>query len=273
MRRGAPKKLKFAPSYRDWVKQDEELKSDEILVIDYYAADAIANGMLPKYDSANFRNFILDENELWKPEAEERGVCHVVVDSLTGMQYSLLDYVVCLRGPTKSGWMGTDEDVYGKAIEKMKEAIDSLVSLKFDFILTAHVEIEKDAVSGKVLEQPLIYGRKLPGLILSKMDDIYYAYSDFSTGKLDYFWGTQPQMLLKIIGQRSFDSLPVRVEPNFQKLYGDRLFSKGKPNGVNVILIGESKSGKTVSLETLPRGTVLFSFDKGGWKSLQRGGT
>lgn len=266
------KKLKVFSSYREWLKTNEELKPDEILVIDYVVADPISVGMLPKYDQTVIHNFILDENELWKPEAEERGVCHVAVDSLTGLQYNLIDYIVCLRGATKSGWMGTDEDVYGKAIEKMKEIIDSFVSLKFDFILTAHIETEKDAVTGKVLEQPLIYGRKLPGLILSKMDDIYYAYSDFSSGNLSYWWGTQPQMLLKIIGQRNFDNLPVRVPPDFERLYGDRLFDKGKEHGVNVILIGESKSGKTVSLETLPRGLVLFSFDKGGWKSLKRGG-
>jgi hypothetical protein len=37
---------------------------------------------------------------------------------------------------------------------------------------------------------------------------------------------------------------------------------------IATLLIGEPKSGKTRSLETLPGGTVLFAFDKGGWKSL-----
>lgn len=40
--------------------------------------------------------------------------------------------------------------------------------------------------------------------------------------------------------------------------------------GVKVLLVGESKTGKSASLDTLPRGLVDFSWDIGGWRPFAR---
>lgn len=40
--------------------------------------------------------------------------------------------------------------------------------------------------------------------------------------------------------------------------------------GVKVLLVGESKTGKSLSLDTLPRGLVDFSWDIGGWRPFAR---
>jgi hypothetical protein len=76
-------------------------------------------------------------------------------------------------------------------------------------------------------------------------------------------------MLLKCIRQRSFDDLPVKIRANFIEQYKGGLYPIAKKN---VLLIGDIGTGKTVSIETLPGGTILFNFDPGGWRSLQRGG-
>jgi hypothetical protein len=119
--------------------------------------------------------------------------------------------------------MGTDQDIYGKAIEKMKEIIDTGCHLPFDFILTAHIQSDKDDVTGKIKEEISIYGKKLPELIASMIDDIYYCQEDMSSGQAKYIWSAHSQAFLKAMRTRSFDNLPLTFEANFTKLYGDRL--------------------------------------------------
>jgi hypothetical protein len=220
-----PKKLLFAKTLRQWLSiKENKLARDEILVIDYDPkVKSIQIGKSPFYDSSIFMESAADINELEKPIAQNRGICHVCMDSLTWLQWATLEAIVTFRGPTQSGYMGTDQDVYGKAIEKMKEIIDTGCHLPFDFILTAHIQSDKDDVTGKIKEEISIYGKKLPELIASMIDDIYYCQEDMSSGKPKYLWSAHSQGFLKAMRTRSFDNLPLTFEANFTKLYGDRL--------------------------------------------------
>ena len=259
-----PKKIIVVKTLREWLSKGEKLAPDQIIVVDYETKDPIQSGMLVKYDQTNYSNFVLDENELWKPGIEQRGISHIVADSLTHLQFCILEAIVVLAGRTDKG---TSQFEYGKAIDKMKEVVQSLCHLPYDFILTSHYRGEKDDITGKVREEIVVYGKALPNLIASMMDDIYFAYADSSTGRMEYYWGTNPQMLLKCIRQRSFDDLPIKVKANFTEQYKGMLYPAAKKN---ILLIGDVGTGKTVSIETLPGGTVLFNFDPGGWRSLQR---
>lgn len=214
-----PKKLKHASTSREWFATKDELKKDEILVVDYSAyATPMGVGMLTNFDPKIYYDLALDINDLEKNAAayRERGVCHFAQDSLTGLQWYVLHGMVSLAGHSGKG---TSQYTYGQAIEKIREIVDVCCHTPFDFILTTHVESEKDEVVGKICETILLYGKKLPGIVLSMIDDIYYVSVNTMTGKKEYWFETQPQMFLKIIRQRSFDDLAIKLKPNFAEIY------------------------------------------------------
>lgn len=218
-----PKKLIHSPTLRAWFAKNEKLTPDNILVIDYSAyASPMSVGMLTSYDSKLYYDFGQDLNDLESKAAayKERGVCHFAVDSLTGLQWYVLRGMVSLAGHAGKG---TSQYTYGLAIEKIREITDVCCHIPFDFILTTHVESEKDEVVGKIQETILLYGKKLPGILLSMIDDIYYASVSTMTGKKEYSFETSPQMFLKIIRQRSFDDLPIKIKPNFSEIYKGKM--------------------------------------------------
>ena len=220
-----PKKILHATTLREWLAiKENHLQPDEILILDYEARlNTIQIGKSVQFDNKIFMESAMDINELDKPISQGRGICHVCLDSLTWLQWCVLEAIVLFRGPTQSGYMGTDQDVYGKSIEKMKEIIDTCCHLPFDFIMTAHIQSDKDAVTGKIKEEISIYGKKLPELIASMIDDIYYCQEDMTSGSARYLWSAHSQSFLKAMRTRSFDNLPDTFEANFTKLYGSRL--------------------------------------------------
>jgi hypothetical protein len=217
-----PKKLKHSPTLRWWLTQTkEELQKDEILIIDYSALATPMNvGLLTNYDSKQYFDLGQDINALSAMKTGKRGIFHFAIDSLTGLQWYVLHGMVNLAGHTLKG---TSQYTYGLAIEKIREIIDVCCHIPFDFYLTAHVESEKDEIVGKIQETILLYGRKLPGIVLSMIDDIYYMSVSTMTGKKEYSLETSPGMFLKIIRQRSFDDLPIKLKPNLTELYKGQL--------------------------------------------------
>ena len=220
-----PKRLKFAKTFRQWVETKDILQPDEILIIDYETKRNVINlGLMPLYSTDIFLESSQDINKMESQSLlKERGICHVVGDSLTGWQQAIHDAIITFRGPTKGGYIGPDQDTYGKAIEKMAEVIDTCYHLSVDFILTAHSRMDKDAISGKIVEELSIYGKSLPERIASMTDDIYYCSVDVSKNPPSYLWSAHPQDFLKALRARSFDYLPHTFEANFTKLYGERL--------------------------------------------------
>lgn len=217
------KKVIHAPSLREWFKTGSTLMRDMILVVDYSAISSRFNpGMLTNFDPKIYFEFGQDLNHLEREveEYKKRGVCHFMVDSLTGLQWYVLHGLVNLAG---HGSKGTSQYTYGLAIEKMREVINICCQIPLDFILTSHVESEKDELVGKVNETILLYGKKLPGIILSMIDDIYYTSQIVVAGAREFWLETAPQMFLRIIRQRSFDDLPIRIIPDLNALYKDQL--------------------------------------------------
>lgn len=212
------KRVIHTSSLREWLSlPTNKLESSDVLVINYEYVDIINPGILVKFDQTAYSKFVLDAN-LLETQGKGRGICHFAIDSLTGLQVVVRDAIVVLNGRILKG---TSQDDYGKAIEKMDEIITSCCHAPFDFILTAHYQSDKDEIVGKVREELMIYGKSLPQKIPSKFDDIYFCEVDL-TGVRE--WRTDPQMYMRIIRQRSFDNLPIRVTPNFTELYKGRLY-------------------------------------------------
>jgi hypothetical protein len=239
-RRGL-KKVKVVSRLKDWVESDDYLQSDEILVVDYAVADIVEQSQHTATSPTLITNFIVDFNLLWHRQTEcvEKGICHIAIDSLTSFQRPILEYVMALNARV----IAVQQD-WGQAINKVDEIIQSAVALPFDFVLTTHIQAEKDEVTGKVKELPLIYGKQLPNLILAKFDDIFLTLKERTPAGLSFWWGTTPEGLLQCVGTRSFDNLPVRVKPDFKALYGDKLFvgRKGETKQARQSL--EEKGGK-----------------------------
>jgi hypothetical protein len=217
-----PKKLKFAKTVREWLTTTDELAPDEILAIDY--APRIMEIKLGKQTTFSTETFLessQDINQLMKMKANDRGICHVAVDSLSGWQWAILEAIVVFRGSTQGGYIGTDQNVYGLAIEKVREVIDTCCHLPFDFILTAHIQSDKDDVIGKIKEEISIYGKKLPELLASMISDIYLCGLSTVAGVPTAVWSSHSEQFLKVMRTRSFDNLPNSYEANFSKRYGE----------------------------------------------------
>ena len=215
------KRLQFAKTFKEWVSDpNTKLAEDEILILEYNISDPIGLQQYVRSDTTLFLAFANDFNELWYKRAicESKGICAVCVDSLTTLKNPVLEFVMAINARV----IATMQD-WGQAISKVLEVIDSAKGAGFDFILTCHIQAEKDELTGRVKELPLIYGKGLPKEILTRFDDIFLMVSERGPSGMTYSWATVPEGLLSGVGTRSFDDLPGRIEPNFTKLYGPRL--------------------------------------------------
>jgi hypothetical protein len=215
------KNVTVVNSFRDWLATGKKLGAGEILVINYEVSDPILVSKYTGFSVTLLMNFIIDFNELWKPEKiKGRGICHVAIDSLTGMQRPVLEYIVASQSRET-----TSQNDYGLAIFKVQEIVSSGIGLPQDFILTTHIQSDKDEATGEIKETPLIFGKSLPDILLAMFDTVFLTTTQPSaTGGLSYKWQTQPTAFFKSVGTRSFDNLPTFIEPNFEKLFGDRLY-------------------------------------------------
>jgi hypothetical protein len=208
---------------REWIASPDKpiLKEDEVLVIDYSVMDLVGSSQATRVDATLVTQFITDINSLWsaKDECVARGVRHLSADSLTSLQRPIIEAIMAWNARV----IATMQD-WGQAINKIDEIVQSCVALPFDFVMTCHIQAEKDEVTGKVKEVPLVYGKQLPNMLLAKFDDIFLSVRERTPEGVKFYWGTSPEGLLHCIGTRNFDNLPIRIEPNFAKLYGERLF-------------------------------------------------
>ena len=215
------KKVVVVHSLVEWLKTDDVLAPDQCLVVDYAVSDPIELHQYTRSESSHFMNFGMDANALWlqTDRCKAKGICHVCIDSLTSLQSPIGEFIRAMN----SRVIATQQD-WGQIVGKIDEVIQSMVGLPFDFILIAHIQAEKDEVTGRIKEVPLVYGKQLPNQIMAKFDDIFLTVSERGPQGMKYEWATAPEGLLKIIGTRSFDNLPSRIPPDFAKLYGDRLY-------------------------------------------------
>ncbi len=213
------KKLIIRKSFREWLKEDTKLNPDEALIIDYTVADPILLDKYIKYDMTPITNLILDANTFWLPEIKGKGICHVSIDSLTGLQDPVLEYIVACQSRQT-----TSINDYGLAIKKVAEIIKSFVSLPQDFILTTHIQSDKDESTQEIREQPLIYGKNLPDLLVSLFTTVFQTTTQLTPQGIKFVWDTQPTAYLKTVGTRLFDNLPKYIEPDFQKWFADYLY-------------------------------------------------
>src|SRR5208282_362396 len=221
------KKLKFPsisePSFMGWLKSNDKLEKDEILVIEYIEASLISLNQYTASSTKLFISFANDFNQLITQEAlcKSKGIWHIALDSLSSFKDNIIKAILGF-----SNHVILSQPDWGLGIAKIKEVIDTARGTQFDFIMTCHIQAEKDEVTGRLKEIPLVFGKGLPKEILQRFDDVLVTRSEKGPSGMEYYWSPIPIDLLIGIGTRCFDDLPAKIPQNFMALYGERLNKK-----------------------------------------------
>jgi len=140
-------------------------------------------------------------------------VANLVVDGLTGLGELVLNAILALNKRDKAIY----ED-WGQAIDKLLEIVSVCASACSTFVMLCHLQTDKDEITGRIKETPLVYGKQLPNKLMALFDNVFAAgYAGTS-----FFWVTKPQPLMQTIGSRQFDNLPERIHQNFADLFGGK---------------------------------------------------
>lgn len=153
--------------------------------------------------------FILDVNLLL---TGDNNIQNVVVDPLTGL--SRIAKGACFatagtKGPTFKDW-----DLFAEKVLEIAEVSQGYEAK--NFVLTAHIQTEKDAITEAIKESPYADGKKIPRTLMQAFDVIYQAM--YRDGK--YVWRTKPTETLQSIRNRLVDGdeLPEYIDQDFSKL-------------------------------------------------------
>ena len=93
-----------------------------------------------------------------------------ILDSITTMQEYRLEFIVAGTGkprPTQYEW--------GMLVLDLRDYMQRLCKLNANIIVIAHEAMVQDEITGEVLVEPVIYGRKLPAQLPLWFDEVYRA--------------------------------------------------------------------------------------------------
>lgn len=136
----------------------------------------------------------------------------IVVDSLTGYQEAVLFH----QAQYNAGDMGDARKWAANVGEKVRQLTASLLSLPAHVVLLLHTNLNKNELTGAIIEEPDIYSklRNTYGKMFSS-----FFYSTKVNGKAK-IW-TSDQGFVKGIGSRGV--LPPVCDPDFTSIYGKEI--------------------------------------------------
>jgi len=90
-----------------------------------------------------------------------------VIDSLTMWDRALMNYILKLKKIKSSGLIPATPQIqnYSQLKHAMSAELGVRTSQPCNFILTSHIELVKDDVTGEVLYQPMVSGQKVRAVI------------------------------------------------------------------------------------------------------------
>lgn len=185
---------------------------EDIIVVDYCMAATPAITVSPDRKERHspgeetYRRLIADINTA----IANVDVVNLVIDGLTGLGDVVLNAVLALNKRAKPVY----ED-WGQSIDKLNEIVSVCAANRPAFVLLCHIQTDKDEITGRVKESPLVYGKQLPNKLMALFDNVFAA--GYSNGR--YYWVTRPQPLMPTIGSRAYDDLPERIQQNFSDLF------------------------------------------------------
>lgn len=171
----------------------------------------------------------------------------VAFDSLTTISELLMDHVIRLSGrlpatafakrppgtsASKGVLLGPNQQDYGNQMTLIYKFINYIVKLPTHVVCTAHAELTKDELSGRIIGTPMVTG-KLKGRIPLVFDEIYLACRQST----NYFFRTQPDAIYVAKSRLSKGGLFSELEePDFGKLLRKAGVCEAEPAGVSAAL-------------------------------------
>lgn len=230
----------------------------EILVIDYTSnVTEIVPTAQANPQKGRFLSLIQDINTCGKHMDRFDGVA---LDSLAPFATEALDFVVAMNNRKD-----TQIQDYKITLSKIGEVLNALFSFGKNFVMTAHLQSETDQVTGRGRVVPQVWGKDLPSDIPKKFSEVFQTQTmsnPKTSGGVDYMWLTKPDGFVNFLGSRLRDDLPRIIPQDFAKL------AEGNKR-VRALVVGESHTGKTRSIGTLPGRIVMFALEPDGWESLR----
>lgn len=231
----------------------------KVVVVDLSARSTTITTELVRPTAEPYLAIIKDLNSTEVSEARKKVFQNIAFDPLGTFADMALRFVVGIQGSRKGGDTIQIQD-YNPAIEKMYEIITSTAAKGVNTIMLAHWQLEKDSVTERIRQTPLVWGKTLPTVI-------YQWFSTAIEAKKDPFrWNTRVEGWITAMGTRLVDNLPPTIDPNFEKFF-KVAGREGMPT--TVLLVGEPFTGKTYSLATLPGKVLLFNLQPEGYQSLR----
>lgn len=105
---------------------------------------------------------------------------------------------------------------YQIAISHTKDMILQVLSLPCNIVLTAHISRDKDESTGRILNQPLIWGKELPTWLPMVFEEVYRTYVDRKDGKVRYL--AQTQASSQFVARTQITGLPDPMELSYESM-------------------------------------------------------
>lgn len=137
--------------------------------------DTVKNGVLVKTAISQAES-VLRDIENGKVEAET-----LVVDSITAMQDSMLRHVLKVANHKT-----TEYSDWKSFADNMLDFFMRLIGTGKHVVLTAHTEVTKDEISGRVYRWPYIMGNMTGKRLNNIIDEVYYAQVEKAKGERVY---------------------------------------------------------------------------------------
>lgn len=144
----------------------------------------------------------------------------IVLDSLTLWSELLMKEILRqTKGKIKGPIAGNDDvpsmQHYGINSVYFKEQLGSFLALPCNVVVTAHIDITKDDISGEILRRPLVSG-KLASYLPIIFGEVYRAYADIKDGKSVYLAQTRTDT--KFSCRSQLPALPGIIELAYKSL-------------------------------------------------------
>lgn len=115
----------------------------------------------------------------------------IVLDSLTTWCDALMREIVRQNPGIKGAAPGLPGlQHYGLFGSKFREQLSRLLALPCNIVVTAHIDITKDEMTGEILRKPLVIGRNASYLPII-FGEVYRAFAETKDGKTEYWAQTQ----------------------------------------------------------------------------------
>ena len=195
---------------REWWKGKEKI--EKVLVMNYTATTrevSLLPVAEPKRDKVQW--LIEDLNSIGKEHLEEFE--NLALDPLGPFGDEVLDFIVAANGRKD-----TQIQDYKVAQYKIYAILGAMMGMGKNVVLTAHLQGEKDEITGRGRMTPLVWGKGLPSAIPRLFGECFQAIA-VSDGKggVGYKWLTKPDPggFIGFLGSRKFDNLPKLVDQDF----------------------------------------------------------